>query len=64
MIVLDKSSSMTDISISVENPTTVQRPSTNNQRDEDSEIIPSNRKNDDSKDEKDISDGIPYIFLS
>jgi hypothetical protein len=55
---------MTDISISVENPTTVQRPSTNNQRDEDSEIIPSNRKNDDSKDEKDISDGIPYIFLS
>jgi len=54
---------MTDISISIENPKTVQRPATANQRDEGSEIIPSNRQSDDATDGKDTSDGIPYIFL-
>ncbi len=54
---------MNDIYISVENPTTVQRPSPKNRKDEEFEIIPFSGQNDDTIDEQDISDRIPYCFF-
>jgi len=54
---------MNDIYISVENPTTVQRPSPKIRKDEEFEIIPFSGQNDDTIDEQDISDRIPYCFF-
>jgi len=56
---------MNDISISVENPSIVERPSTNNRSNEDFEIIPYNRENNATTNRNsDTSDEIQYIFFA